>query len=119
MTLLTRPLKLLTTAFKNPLWCYLFWSVSLVLVYLASIPIFSVGEGDDDDDDMSLETFAGHLLGIAAIGLVVISVLSMIFHWNWYKKYNYIPLILPLTIVSVLSYWTIATFISNDHHFAF
>ena len=118
MTLLARPLRFLANSFKNPLWCYFYWTVLLFLVYLVSIPIFSVSEGDDDDDDMSLDTFSGHLLGIAVIGLIVISLLSIIFHWDWYKRYKYVPLVFPLALVSVLSYWTIAVYISNGHHFA-
>lgn len=99
---------------RNPMGVYLLWFIVLLLFCIIGIPILSMGHADGEQVPLTL---LGHTANIAVIGLILISLVSPILYWGWYKKYMFIPLIIPILLICLLGYWLIDIYISNGHHF--
>lgn len=95
---------------------YLLWFITLLLFCIIGIPILSIGHADGEQVPLTL---LGHTANIAVFGLILISLMSPILYWEWYKKYIFIPLIIPILIVGLLGHWVIDIYISNGHQFPF
>ena len=100
---------------KNPMGLYLLWIILLLVFCLIGIPVLSIGSpGGDQITFMLLARTAD----VAVAGFIIISSLSPIVYWNWYKKYMFIPLLIPLLVVILLVWWMIHIYISNGYYFA-
>jgi len=94
---------------------YLLWIILLLVFCLIGIPVLSIGSpGGDQITFMLLARTAD----VAVAGFIIISSLSPIVYWNWYKKYMFIPLLIPLLVVILLVWWMIHIYISNGYYFA-
>jgi hypothetical protein len=101
--------------FKNPFGLYLLWMIFLMTFCIIGIPLLSIGHSGGEQVPFTL---LGNASNALVFGFILISLVSPIAYWNWYKKYAFIPLIVPVLIIALLSLLIIHIYISNGHHFA-
>jgi phosphotransferase system glucose/maltose/N-acetylglucosamine-specific IIC component len=100
---------------KNPLKIYLLWFIILFLFCIIGIPLLSIGHSGGEQRPFIL---LGYTADIAVFGLIIISLISPLLYWSWYKKYEFIPLLIPILIIALLFWMEIHIYISNGNHFA-
>src|SRR5271155_2366739 len=99
---------------SNPMGVYLLWFISLLLFCFIGIPILNIGHSDGEQRPFVL---LGYTMDVAAGGLIIISLISPILYWGWFREYMLIPLIIPLLTIVLLVWWIVRIYLSNGHHF--
>ncbi len=99
---------------RNPMGVYLLWFITLLLFCFIGIPLLSIGHADGEQVPLTL---LGHTMNVAVGGLIIISLISPILYWGWFRKYMFIPLIIPLLTIVLLIWWIVTIYLSNGHHF--
>jgi hypothetical protein len=99
---------------KHPIGIYLLWLLLLLLFCFIGVPLLSIGYAGGEQRPFIL---LANTMDVAVGGLIILSMLSPILFWSWYKRYMFIPLVIPVLIASLLIYWTIQIYLSNNHHF--
>ena len=89
---------------------------ALLIFCIIGIPLLSIGHAGGEQVPLTL---LGHTLSVAVFGLIILSILSPIFFWRWYKKFRFIPLVVPVGVVVLLVWMVITIYLQNNHHFAF
>jgi len=100
---------------KNPFGVYFLWMLCLLFFCIIGIPLLSMGHPGGEQVPFTL---LGYACDAFTIGFILISATSPFLYRNWYKKYGYIPLIIPLLIMGLLLWLTIRIYISNGYYFA-
>jgi hypothetical protein len=99
---------------SNPMGIYLLLIIAFLLFCCVGIPILSLGHADGEQVPLML---LGHAMNAVAAGFILISVCSPVIYWRRYKKYMFIPLIIPILVTSLLVYWIFDIYVSNGYHF--
>jgi len=82
----------------NPIFIYGLW---ILLVAGNYFRILLTGSLDYEDEVK--EVFNIHIL-VASLGVLCIGVLTVIFRRDWYKKFYFIPLTIPIGVVPWIAY---------------
>jgi hypothetical protein len=99
---------------SNPMGVYLLWFVGLIIFCFIGIPVLSIGHPGGEQRPFIL---LGYTMDVAVAGFIIISLMAPILYWSWFKKYMFIPLVIPLLIITLLVWWIVEIYLSNDHHF--
>jgi len=97
---------------NNPLRLYLLWIIILLLFSFTGIPLLSIGHAEGEEVPATL---LGHTIRLGVWGFVIISLMSPLLFWRWFRKNKYIPLVVPILI---LTFWIIIVYKSHGN-FAF
>ncbi|MES2278260.1 MAG: hypothetical protein V4592_19675 [Bacteroidota bacterium] len=101
---------------SNPMGLYLLWIIVLILFFFIGIPILSVGHSGGEQRPLTL---LGYVSDITIFGFILISLVSPILYWKWYKKHSFVLLIVPILITGLLSWLVIRIYISNGYNYPF
>lgn len=93
---------------------YLLWFIVLLLFCFIGIPLLNIGHSDGEQRPFVL---LGYTMDVAVAGLVIISLITPILYWSWFKKYMFFPLVIPLLIIILLVCWIVNIYLSNGGHF--
>ena len=99
---------------KNPFGIYLLWILSLLFFCIIGIPLLSIGHSGGEQVPFTLLSYTSDAL---VFGFMLISALSPFVYHSWYKRYSYIPLIVPILIFGLLLWATLSIYISNRYHY--
>ncbi len=100
---------------KNPFGVYLLWILLLLLFCIIGIPLLSIGHPGGEQVPFTL---LGYACDAFDIGFILISATSPFIYHKWYRKYAYIPLIVPLLIIGIILWSMISVYISNGYNYA-
>ena len=101
---------LLKFLIKNPLGIYLIWLALLAVFYLAGLNLLHWSVDDGEEERYS---FLGKAFVVGELGVIVIGFISPVIYWDWYKKYSFVPVILPLGLSMFLAFWMIDTYLGR------
>ena len=108
--------KLIIKLFKHPLGIYLVWIAALIIFCIIGIPILGMGYSEGEQEEFTLLAYT---LSIANGGFILLSLISPIVHWKWYKRYMYIPLVIPVTIFFLIMRFEVDVYIADGYHYIF
>jgi hypothetical protein len=100
---------------KHPFGIYIVIIIAFFTFCLVGIPLLSIGHSGGEQVPF---TMLGHGLSGLVFLLILWSIASPIIFWKWYKKYMFIPLILPVSAAALLIYWLIEIYLQNNHYLA-
>lgn len=100
---------------KHPMKVYLLWIILILLFCIIGIPVLSIGHSGGEQVPLIL---LGHASTITVFGLIIISAVSPIIYWRWYKKYYFVPMVIPVFLGAFLIYLIIDIYVKNGNYFA-
>lgn len=89
---------------RNPISIYILWLIILVLYAIIGIPILSIGYSGGEQRPLTLIFGLPH---VALCGFLTISILTIFYNFQWFKRYWYFNVLIFLFSSAIITLDTI------------